>query len=96
MTYATHCIPYDEDCVICNPDAGPTVEDMARNVAAGRWCQDCGCEFTKEHGEPVSCTTCISERIEADIREVVVRSQHPEANREAHRARAKKRKAKHV
>lgn len=75
-------------------DSGPSIEEMAHNVASGRWCQDCGCQFTREHGEPVSCTTCVNERIEAEVKEVVVRARHPEANRVAHATEARARKAR--
>jgi hypothetical protein len=94
VSYATHCIPFDEDCSVCNPgrDLGPSVQQLERMVETGECCQDCFCQFTREHGEKVSCNHCVNQRVEMEVKEAVVRARHPEATREAFRQRANKRK----
>lgn len=33
MTLATHCIPYDEDCLVCNPEPSPATGDSELDAA---------------------------------------------------------------
>jgi hypothetical protein len=77
-------------------DEGPSVEQLAGAVAAGRCCAECHTEFEKGHGVPTVCTYCGRRLLEQECK--VKLAIHPEKNKSAHanEARARKRNRKNV
>lgn len=74
-------------------DEGPSLNLLALWHDEGRICAHCGTEFTKPHGSPTACSFCFR-NLTADERSDSPLAVHPEKNKEAHRAEAKKRKSK--
>lgn len=91
MSYATHCIPWDQQCTICNPQGYADGDEVSLSLLAtmhdtGKACAECFAEFTAANGQPSCCETCKNMGSELPV------SQHPEVNREAHKTLARKRR----
>ena len=69
--------PYDDE---------PSLSWIALAFDTGRTCGECGAEFTKANGEPSSCEFCKRRGSEYPL------SKHPEKNKEAHKAVARRRR----
>lgn len=59
----------------------------------GAMCCECGSRFTEAHGQKTACEFCWK-RLSVEERASVLRASHPEVNRSAHRAEAKKHRAR--
>lgn len=66
--------------------------DIDRKVRSGLYCSECSTEFTQPHGHPVVCHYCWN-LLSLHDRSQITKSTHYEANRVAHHAEGKKRKA---
>lgn len=62
----------------------PSLSLIAKWHDEGRTCGECGTEFTEANGEPSSCDYCKRRGSDLPL------SKHPEANKEAHKQRARK------
>lgn len=69
-------------------DTGPSINRLAMLHDSGKACGECGAEFTAANGVPSSCEACKNMGSEYPL------TQHPEVNREAHKAEARKRRAR--
>lgn len=74
---------WDSDYVY---DDEPSISRIALWYDEGRMCGECGTEFTEKNGEPSSCEFCRNRGSELPL------TKHPEVNKEAHKAVARRRR----